>query len=124
MAHFAKLDENNVVLSVEVINNDVITVDGVESEEAGMAFLSKIYGHTNWKQTSYSNSFRGRFAGVGFIYNNDLNVFYPPKPYPSWKLNTEKLEWEPPIPMPEPHYREGFKWRWLEENQEWIEIPA
>lgn len=124
MAHFAKLDDNNIVVEVIVVNNDVITIDGVESEQAGIDFLTQLFGHNKWQQTSYNNAFRGKFASVGFTYNKDLDAFYPPKPYPSWKLNTELLEWEPPIPMPEPHYREGFKWRWLEENQEWIEIPA
>ena len=54
MAHFAKLDENNNVLEVHVVNNDVITIDGNESEQAGIEFLTELYGHTLWKQTSYN----------------------------------------------------------------------
>jgi hypothetical protein len=54
MAHFAKLDENNVVLAVHVVNNDVIVVDGVESEQAGIDFLTQIHGHTNWKLRNFS----------------------------------------------------------------------
>ena len=58
MAHFAKLDENNIVLAVHVVNNDVITIDGVESEQAGIDFLTELHGHSSWKQASYSDAFR------------------------------------------------------------------
>ena len=74
MAHFAKLDDNNVVLAVHVVNNDVITIDGVESEQAGIDFLSNLHGHTKWKQTSYNGSFRKNYAGIGFIYDENRNL--------------------------------------------------
>lgn len=116
MAHFAKLDENNVVLEVHVVNNEELLVDGVESEQKGIEFLIEwSQGYTNWKQTSYSNSFRNRFARIGFIYSRQLDVFIPPQPFPSWALNQNTLEWEPPIPMPTP----GI-YIWNEQTRSWV----
>jgi hypothetical protein len=79
MAHFAKLDENNVVLAVHVVNNDVITIDGVESEQAGIDFLTQLHGHINWKQTSYNETFRKNYCGIGFTYDSERDAFIPPK---------------------------------------------
>jgi hypothetical protein len=79
MAHFAKLDENNVVLAVHVVNNDVLITDGVESEQTGIDFLTGLHGHTNWKQTSYNGNFRGTYAGIGYIYDEELDEFVAPE---------------------------------------------
>ena len=117
MAHFAKLDDNNVVLAVHVVNNDVITIDGVESEQTGIDFLTDLHGHSNWKQTSYNakgGGFRKNFAGIGYIYNSDIDAFHTPKPYPSWSLDVETAIWQPPIPRPEDGH-----WEWDEESQVW-----
>lgn len=124
MAHFAKLDDNNNVIAVHVVNNDVISENGIESEQKGIDFLTDLYGHNKWKQTSYNGSFRTRYAGIGYIYNEDLDSFIPPKPYPSWILNTETKVWESPVPMPEDHgYGEGKKfYRWDEETLSWIDL--
>jgi hypothetical protein len=78
MAHFAKLDDNNIVTDVHVVNNEVITVDGVESEQVGIDFLTQLHGHSNWKQTSYNGSFRGRFAGAGMSYDPVTDEFIVP----------------------------------------------
>jgi hypothetical protein len=118
MAHFAKLDENNVVLAVHVVNNEVITVDGQESEQAGIDFLTGLHGYPLWKQSSYNGSFRKRHAGIGYIYNPEHDAFIPAKLYPSWVLNTETLEWNSPIPKPE----DGKDYRWDEPTQSWIEV--
>lgn len=117
MAHFAKLDDNNVVISVHVVNNDVITIDGVESEQAGIDFLTNLHGHSNWKQTSYNGNTRGKYAGIGDTYRSDLDVFLEPQPFPSWTLNTNTKLWEAPVPQPTTgsHY-------WDEESQSWIEF--
>ncbi len=120
MAHFAKLDENNVVLAVHVVNNDVITIDGVESEQAGINFLTRLHGHLLWKQTSYNSNTRANFAGIGYTYDPDFDVFIAPRPYPSWKLNYTTFKWESPIAMPEEI--EGFIWKWSESNKEWISV--
>jgi len=80
MAHFAELDENNVVLRVIVIaDKDTADADGVEQESIGVTFCENLYGGT-WKQTSYNNNIRGQFAGVGSIYDADTDVFIDPDP--------------------------------------------
>jgi len=87
MAHFAQLDANNVVTEVIVINNAVIEdFPFPESEPLGVAFCQSLYGaDTVWKQTSYNNNFRGTYAGIGFTYDPDADVFVPPPP-PSIEL--------------------------------------
>jgi hypothetical protein len=122
MAHFAKLDENNIVLATHVVSNDVITVDGIESEKAGIDFLKELHGHENWKQTSYNGTIRHNYAGVGYKYDPVFNAFIPPRPYPSWKLNYTTYQWYAPIPVPQGI--EGFEWRWSEINQEWVKAEG
>ena len=117
MAHFAKVDENGLVLAVHVVDNEVIMVDGVESEQAGIDFLSSLHGHSLWVQTSYNRTFRKNYAFTGCTYDSTRDVFIPPKTHPSWVLNDEFCAWEPPIPMPE---TEG-RYKWSEEDLNWIE---
>ena len=82
MAHFAELDENNVVLQVIVVhNNELKGANGVEYENKGVEFCSSLFGHTNWVQTSYNNNIRKQFAGVGFTYDDVNDIF----------LNEEKV---------------------------------
>ena len=120
MAHFAKLDENNNVLAVHVVNNDVITVDGSESEQAGIDFLSDLHGHALWKQTSYNGTIRKNYAGIGYTYDASRDAFIPPKPFNSWTLNETTCQWEPPVAYP----TDGKRYAWFEPNQEWIEITG
>ena len=119
MAHFAKLDENNTVLEVHVVNNEVITVDGVETEQAGVDFLTGLFGHSLWKQTSYNGSFRKNYAGIGFIFDEERDAFIQQQPYPSWVLDEETCRWEAPTPRP----TDGIT-VWNEETTSWdyIEI--
>ncbi len=119
MAHFAKLDENNIVLEVHVVNNDVITIDGVESEQAGIDFLNDLLNYPLWKQTSYNGSFRKNYAGIGFIYDEERDAFIQQKPYPSWILNEETCKWESPIERPE----NGIT-VWDEEQVNWILVES
>ncbi len=100
MAHFAKLDKNNKVIAVHVINNNIITTNTVELEQAGIDFLTDLHKHTLWKQTSYNGSFRKNYAGVDYVYDTIRDAFIPPKPYPSWILNEEICQWGAPIPHP------------------------
>ena len=118
MAHFAKLDENNNVLAVHVVNNDVITVDGVESEQAGIDFLTGLHGHTLWKQTSYNGTIRKNYAGIGYTYDTGRDAFIAPKPYGSWVLDETTCRWESPVAYP----TDGKRYGWFEPNQQWIEI--
>ena len=97
MAHFAELDENNTVLRVIVISNgqilDLSTQQ--ESEEVGIAFCKKLFGeHTKWVQTSYNGSFRRYFAGPGYKYSQEKDVFYPPCPNDNmYHLDEETCDW-------------------------------
>ena len=112
MAHFAKLGVNSRVLQVLTLNNgDMLNADGVEDESVGQQYLER---HNNWPaqmwiQTSYNTSqnkhssgdnskaFRGNYAGIGYILDEDNNLFYPKKPYASWVLNTTTATWHSPI---------------------------
>jgi hypothetical protein len=118
MAHFAKIDENNKVLSVHVVNNDVINVDGNESEQAGIDFLSSLHGHTLWKQTSYNGSFRKNYAGIDYTYDEGFDAFIPPKPYDSWVLNETSFQWQSPVEMP----NDGNQYSWNEDDVSWQQI--
>ena len=124
MAHFAELDNNDIVLRVIVISNaDTATPDGTEVESIGVSFCQRLFGG-NWKQTSYNHNMRVRYAGIGYTYNADLDAFVPPKPYASWTLNSETASWDAPTPMPT---TEGKFYHWDEESTSWKEnetIPA
>ena len=98
MAHFAKLDENNVVTQVIVVDNKDITDPhtGQEDEILGIAFCKKLLGG-NWKQTSYNNNMRVRYAGIGYSYNAGLDAFVPPQPHASWVLDNDTANWESPL---------------------------
>jgi hypothetical protein len=114
MAHFTKLDENNIVLEVNVVNNEVL--DPNNEEESGLAFLIEWSGgHTNWKQTSYNGNFRKQYAGIGYSYDPVADVFIAPQPFLSWSLD-ENFDWQPPTPRPE----EGL-WLWDEATLTWVE---
>lgn len=124
MAHFAEIDDTYKVIRVSVLRNeDILNGDGKEDEQIGINLLRSIHGPTTrWVQTSYNNKIRYRYAGVGMQYNIEHDVFLNPQPYPSWTLNTETYEWEPPVPEPEltEEQREsGSYYEWNEELQEW-----
>jgi hypothetical protein len=115
MAHFAKLDNNNMVMEVNVINeSDVNFLPFPDSEPVGVAFLTEWSGGwSNWKQCSYNGKFRGHHAGIGDKYDPTLGIFVQPTPEqnPSFVLNTVTGLWEPPIPRPS----EGF-YSWSEDQ--------
>ncbi len=120
MAHFARLDENNVVTQVIVVaNTDTADANGVEKEHIGAAFCERLLGGT-WKQTSYNGTMRKRYAGIGFTYNEDLDAFVPPKRYPSWVLNNTTADWEAPIPLPD----DGKTYDWNESTGSWDEVEV
>ena len=115
MAHFAELDENNVVLRVIVIDNkDTADANGVEKEYIGAAFCERLFGGT-WKQTSYNGNIRKRYAGIGYTYDPTLDAFIPPQPFPSWTLHTATCDWQPPVPCPD----DGQLYSWDEAAQAW-----
>ena len=119
MAHYAALDENNIVTQVIVVDNkDTADANGVEKEHIGAAFCERLFGGT-WMQTSYNGNKRKNYAGIGYTYNADLDAFVPPKPYASWVLNEETAQWNAPVPMPE----EG-RWTWDEDTVSWKEVET
>jgi hypothetical protein len=121
MAHFAQLDDNNVVTQVIVVANEELLFEGVENETQGVIFCRSLFGNdTKWVQTSYNGNIRKRYAGIGFTYDAALDAFITPQPYPSWTLD-ENTDWQPPVPMP---VEEGKLFAWFEPNQQWIEITG
>ena len=107
MAHFAQLDDNNVVTQVIVVgNSDTADVNGVESENIGVAFCQSLLGaETNWKQTSYNSNMRGNYAGIGMKYMSGVatlgvgstDVFIEEQPFASWTISTSEARWVSPL---------------------------
>ena len=101
MAHFAKLDDDNTVLQVQVVDNPILDPNntGTEDESLGITYLTNIHGWTNWKQTSYNNNFRKKYAAIGDIYDSTKDKFIIPKPFSSWSLDSND-DWQAPITYP------------------------
>ena len=127
MSHFAKLDENNVVVFVTVGRQED---DGLEAELT--ARTGDVY-----KQTSYNTyggvhytdglpsedqrkALRKNYAGVGYSYDPERDAFIPPKPFESWLLNEDTCLWEAPVPYPE----DGNAYTWDEESVSWVVVPV
>jgi hypothetical protein len=111
MAHYAFLDENNIVTEVIVGRNEDEVVDGVDNWEA---YYASLRGQ-RCVRTSYNNNIRKQFAGINYRYDEAADVFICPSMYPSWTLD-ENYDWQPPTPMPS----EGI-WVWNEESLSWIQ---
>lgn len=110
MAHFAKMN-GATVERVEVVSNDIAT-----DEAAGVAFLKSLHGmDTDWLQCSYNATIRKQYPGPGFAYDLSADVFFAPRPFPSWTLDASH-EWQPPTPMPE-----GEGWQWDEPSLSWVQ---
>lgn len=103
MAHYAEIDDNNIVLRVAVMADDL---------QDGEQQCSQLYGG-RWKQTSYNGNIRARYAAPGMVYDETHDVFVYPQPYPSWTLDSS-YDWVAPIPKPEGNYR------WVEPLQKWL----
>ena len=118
MAHFAQLDENNIVVQVIV---------GVDEPHDGEAIYAQTTGKV-WKKTSYNTvggvhllggtPFRKNYAGIGFTYDAQRDAFIAPKPYASWILNEQTCQWNPPIQYPS----DDKRYVWDEQTTSWKEI--
>jgi hypothetical protein len=108
MAHFAEIDENNVVTRVLVGDNN-----DPHGDEGYQWLLNNLGG--TWIKTSYNHKIRKQYAGIGYSYDLLNDVFITPQPYTSWSLD-ENFDWQPPTPMPE----EG-RWSWDEATLSWVE---
>lgn len=118
MAHFAQLNDENLVTQVIVVaNQDTADQDGVESEAIGIEFCTNLLGG-RWVQTSYNANIRKNYAGIGYKYDATLDVFIPPQPFELWTLNEETAQWEAPTPYPD----DDKHYSWDEETTSWVEI--
>ena len=118
MAHFAKIDSNNIVVDVIKIENSVmLNADNTESEYKGKVYLNSLLGSATWVQTSYNNNFRKQYAGIGYTYDSTNDVFISPKPFNSWTLDSN-FDWQPPVAFPS-DYGTDVIYDWNEENQTW-----
>jgi hypothetical protein len=119
MAHFARINENNIVDEIIVIDNeDCQNLDFPESESVGQEFITSIGLSGNWKQTSYNANFRKKYAGIGDTFDETRDAFITSKPFTSWILNEETCVWEAPIERPS----DGKFYRWSEDEQSWEEV--
>jgi len=139
MAHFAKLDENNIVLTVHVVNNEDCLKDGVEDEATGVAFQTTLTGYENWKQTSYNTlanthwlgdnvtpsgkpAFRGNYAHIGGAYDPVNDMFFQPQPFNSWVKNTSTAGWDAPVAKPADY--DTVLYDWDDPNQSWVAVSS
>ena len=128
MAHFALLDENNIVTFVTVGRDED---DGKEAElsaRTGQVYKQTSYNtrggvyytpNTNEPDPDQSKAFRKNYAGLDYEYRSDIDGFVPPKPYPSWILNETTGVWDAPVPYP----NDGKDYIWDEDTQSWVEVP-
>lgn len=116
-AYFAQLDATGTVVQViSVSNDDAPDPTPAHSEPLGQAFIASLGLPGEWRQTSYNNKFRKQYAGPGFTYDADADVFVSPQPFPSWTLD-DNYDWQPPTPMPA-----GGEWSWDEPTLSWVEV--
>jgi hypothetical protein len=114
MAHYAFLDENNIVTEVIAGKDETELIDGLSTEEWYGNYRGQVC-----KRTSYNNNIRKQYAGIGFTYDESADVFVAPKPFASWVLD-ENYDWQAPIDYP----ADGKHYSWDEANQVWVESPA
>ena len=128
MAHYALLNENNVVVQVITgVDENIIQTDLDGTQVGGTTEAwEHFYASLPWfkgltcKRTSYNGNIRVNFAGIGDIYDEDFDVFIPPQPFPSWKLDYTTFRWKAPVAKPED--TDEYFHRWSEYNKEWIQV--
>ena len=111
MAHYAFLDNNNVVTEVITGIDETELIEGLDTETWYGNFRGQVC-----KRTSYNNNIRKQYAGIGYKYDSVNDVFVAPQPFPSWSLDANH-DWQPPTPRPE-----GLNWYWDEDNLSWTEV--
>jgi hypothetical protein len=121
MAHWAEINEDNIVTRVLVgDNNDPAGDEGYQwlLDNLGGKWVKTSYNTVAGQHTLGGTPLRGNYAGIGFIYDEELDAFYAPKPFASWTLDTTKFIWEAPKAYP----TDGKFYTWDEEDQNWIEV--
>jgi hypothetical protein len=116
MAHFAQI-QNGIVQQVIVVSNEDAPDPYPASEGLGQAFIASLGLEGEWRQTSYHGGFRANYAGIGYTYDADNDVFYAPQPFPSWVLD-ENWNWQAPHPAPD----DGEEYGWDEETGGWVQL--
>ena len=114
MAHYALLDENNIVTEVITGRDEWEVVGQIKDWER---YYGAIRGQ-ECKRTSYNGNIRKNFAGIGYTYDEDRDAFIAPKPYDSWVLDEETCRWEAPVPYPD----DGVMYQWDEEKTDWVAV--
>ena len=126
MASFAKIGLNSKVIAVHSVVNEVLhDSNGIEREDIGIDFLTKLHGWAIWKQTSYNTHggvhssggtpLRKNHAGIGYTYDEDRDAFIPPKPFNSWILNEDTCIWKAPVVKP----NDDNNYAWNESTLTW-----
>jgi len=110
MAHYAFLDENNIVTEVITGIDETELIEGLDTETWYGNFRGQVC-----KRTSYNGNYRKNYAGRGFTFDAERDAFIPPKPYPSWQLIEETCQWKAPTPYP----TDGFTYTWNEAVTAW-----
>jgi hypothetical protein len=110
MAHYAFLNNDNIVTEVIVGKDETELIEGSDPETYYGNFRGQVC-----KRTSYNNNIRKNYAGIGYTYDSDLDAFIPPKPFNSWVLDEETCQWEAPVAYP----TDGFTYTWNEADTDW-----
>ena len=118
MAHFAKLNESNVVTDVNVFDNAEINANGGDRSSEAETYVNNKMGGT-WKQCSYNGTKRKSMAGIGYTYDSEKDIFIWPKPYPSWTLNADN-DWVAPVTEWDNTVTKQYVINWDEDNSRWI----
>jgi len=124
MAHYALIDENNVVVNVITGRNEDEEVDGITDWEAhygefhGMTCLRTSYNTLGNQHTAGDTPFRGNYAGIGYTYDENRDAFISPQPFPSWTLDESTFLWAAPVPYPD----DGQPYVWDEDTTSWVQI--
>ena len=122
MAHYALLDEDNVVTEVIVGVHESQLIEGKDPETWYGEFRGQVCKRTSYNtrggQHPKDRPLRKNYAGIGFTYDEDRDAFIPPKPYDSWTLNEDTCLWDPPVPYPD----DGNTYKWDEDAGDWVEM--
>ena len=116
MAHYAFLDDNNIVTQVIVGRHEYETVDGISDWET---YYGEFRGQ-RCVRTSYNGNIRKNYAGIGYTYDEGRDAFIPPQPFPSWVLNETTCQWDAPTPYPD----DGLDYYWDEDSLSWVAVPV
>ena len=121
MPHFAKLDENNIVLEVQVFSQEDVDANGGDYSAGAETWVENWSGHNNWKQCSYNDNARGRYPGKGDSWDSANEKFKAPQPFYSWTFNTSDYEWQPPITRPNSEFLMDGETKICKVHQWWNE---